>query len=172
MKKILIFLIAFSSVVSAQTKSIQSICKEGEGWVVTYKDEAGVGKNITYYLTGSDSVKADTLVNVITRKVNAEAKAVGKVATVTLIDNTFTITGSVYSPLVKTYNQLTTEQKEIVDALKNKYNELTGNTLKSLVTIFGSNKVTINGTEYDYATFAGTEFSNAIQLAITLFNER
>jgi hypothetical protein len=172
MKKIILALLISTTVVTAQTKTVQSICKDANGWSVTYKDEAGVGKNIYYYLTGSDSIKADTLINVITRKVNAEAKAVGKVASVTLIDNTFTITGSVYSPFVKSYSQLTTEQKAIVDALKSKYNEVTGNTLTSLVTIFGSNKVTINGIEYDYATFAGAEFTNAIILANTLFSNR
>jgi hypothetical protein len=171
MKKIILALLISTSAI-AQTKSIKSLCYDANGWSVTYKDEAGVGKNIYYYLTGSDSIKADTLINVITRKVNAEAKAVGKVASVTLIDNTFTITGSVYSPFVKSYSQLTTEQKAIVDALKSKYNEVTGNTMTSLVTIFGSNKVTINGIEYDYSTFQSTEFTNAIILANTLFSNR
>jgi hypothetical protein len=165
MKTKLIILSLLIGLTGFSQKELKSYTKVGNNLVVTYIDEVGVEVS-----TASLNVNTASFEQLIKDSLDAMPKSMAAVTSVTLIDNTFTITGQHYSPFVKTYSQLTAEQKAVVDALKAKYNTVTGNTLTSLVTIFGSNKVTINGVEYDYATFAGEEFTNAIVLANTLFN--
>jgi hypothetical protein len=177
MKKIILALLISTTVVTAQTKTIKSLCYDENGWSVTYTNEVGENKNVSIKRDSlhSDTTKSDAIISAFYTELAKIPQAMASVSYVGYKNDAFTITGYYYFPVLKSYSDLSAPRKAIVDNLKAKILEVKGVNMTTLYTKFGSDKVTINGVEYPYSDFnedgqPSAAFVAAIQLATLLYN--
>jgi hypothetical protein len=147
-------------------KTIKSIYFENNNILVSYTDDIGA----TVVTNISDGTLTSSTNASIQSKLDALPIAMAKVSYVSYKNDVFTITGVDFPPVLKDYSELSNARKLIIDDLKAKIFEVKGVNMTELYTKFGSNLVTINGTEYPYSDFISTEFANAITLANQLYN--
>jgi hypothetical protein len=188
MKKIILALLISTSAI-AQTKSIKSLCYDANGWSVTYTNEVGVSKNVLIKRDSlkSDTSKSDAIISLFNSELAKIPQAMAAVSYVAYKSDAFTISGSYYFPVLKSYSELTAPRKVIVDNLKARILEVKNVHMTTLYTKFGSEKVTINGVEYPFSDFndistqeiegeqvqvstPSAAFVAAIQLANLLYN--
>jgi hypothetical protein len=136
---------------------------------VNYTDEQGNNVKKQYQFNELENLAS--FVSNVDSKLDELPIVLADVVYVTYEEDIFSITGEKYPPVIKKYADLSADRKLIIDNLRAKILEVKGVTMTSLSTKFGSNKVTINNVEYPYSDFISTEFSNAITLAIAIYNE-
>lgn len=151
-------------------------------FIKIYADSSG--NAIVFYVNNLGEISSKNIsglnaviIGAIKDSVNAIPKAMAAVGNVTYNNQQITITGNPprYDTFVSSYSSLSSQNKAIIDSLSVNITLVKGVTMTSFYTLFGSNKITINGITYSYADFeviprVATAFQNAIILANKLYN--
>ena len=147
-----------------------SIDTASKNYVVNYTNEINGSSIYTSTYTTDISVSG------ITDIINALPKARAKVVYVSLLNDTFSISGEFYPLKTEEVSSLTAPQIATVDALKAFILSYTGGALTSLLGEIGKDKVVINGITYEGQTYldmvaasTGT-IQSAILLTFDIFN--